>query len=253
MILLLLACAGHDGAAPADVGSPVWVEARKVDSGKPVRIHAPEDATFVVTPPIAAPADAGDAVWEMKADDGSYIVEVTVPGKETPTTLYLDVGKEGPTGGKMEDLAGLPPPPPPIWPYILAAAVGVLAIIGAWLGLRRLMRKPAPVAPPEPPDVRARREWKELRARDDLSHEELARQLSEVYRRFVEATHGWPATRRTTRENLDNLAGEMTAAHLECARHLLMATDLVKFADREARADLFDTLDRDFDQLVRRA
>lgn len=253
MILLLLACAGPGTGPPADVGSPVWVEARKVDSGKPVRIHAPDDATFVVTPPIAAPVDAGDGVWELKTEDGSYIVAVTLPGKEAPTALYLDVGKDGPSGGKMEDLAGLPPPPPPIWPYILAAAVGVLAIIGAWLGLRRLMRKAPAPPPPEPADARARREWKELRARDDLSHEELARQLSAVYRRYVEATHGWPATQRTTRENLDNLAGELTAAQLECARHLLMAMDLVKFAEREARAELFDALDRDFDQLVRRA
>jgi hypothetical protein len=84
-----------------------------------------------------------------------------------------------------------------------------------------------------------------------LAPAELALELSAVFRRYLEAAHGWPATRRTTREILDILAGLHTATELDSSRRLLMAMDLVKFADRDERATLFERLDDDFGNVVR--
>lgn len=249
MILVLLACSGGHGDAALTPATPVYVEARKVASGSPIRVHAPDDATVTVTgdQPVQ---DAGEGVWEIPAKNGSYIVSVQQKDTKDPVNLYVDVGVDGPTGGPMEDLAALPPPPPPMWPYVVAGVAGVALLAGGIYAARRLLVKPAPPPPPEPADVRARREWRELRGRTDLHPEELARQLCEVYKRYVEAVHGWPATQRTTREILDNLAGEYTAAQLDHARHLLMAMDLVKFAERDAHDEIFESLDRDFQLLV---
>jgi hypothetical protein len=150
----------------------------------------------------------------------------------------------------MEDLAVLPPPPPPVWPWVLGgvAAIGALGA-GGWFAWQRLKPKPPP-PPPEPADRVARREWAALRARRDLQPEELALALSRVYRTYLDAVHAWPATSRTTREILDNLAGEMTALQLERARRLLSAMDIVKFSERETHASFFEALDADFDALV---
>lgn len=86
---------------------------------------------------------------------------------------------------------------------------------------------------------------------DDLGPAELALALSAVFRRYLEAAHRWPATQRTTREILDTVAGLYTATELDSCRRLLMAMDLVKFADRAEQADIFDTLDADFSAIVR--
>lgn len=250
--LLLLGCA--ETPPPAVPLGPVWTEARQVASGEPVVVHAPADTPppaaegLTVTP--SAAARAGEVVWEVRGADGSYLLEVHPPGAE-PVTLFVDIGVQGPTGGPMAELVAAEPPPPPVWPLVLAGGVGgVLLLVLARMILVRWRRRPV-VTAPEPPEVVARREWHALRARSDLPPDALAVALSEVYRRYLEAARGWPATRRTTREVLDNLAGELTAAELEAAGRLLRAMDLVKFSGRDPAADLFPALDQDFERLVR--
>lgn len=244
--MLLFACASPE--APVVPAASVWVEARKVDEGAAIRLHAPDAATLQLPEGLSA-TDVGEGAWELRGAKGSWIVEVEAEGEKT--ALYLDIGVDGPSGGPMEDLAALPPPPPPRWPWILGgfALAGLAVALFAWA--RKALRRPAPPPLPDPPDVVARRAWRALRARSDLDAETLARELSAVYRAYVEARHGWPATQRTTREILDNLAAELSAAQLDRARRLLGAMDLVKFAEREAHADIFDALDQDFEELVR--
>jgi hypothetical protein len=250
VIASLLACAG-EAPPPAPEAAPVWIEDRTVDAGAPVVLHAPDtvsvEAPAGLTATKRATGDDGTAVWELRGDPGSFHVEVA------GTQLFFDIGVEGPTGGPMDDLARVPEPPPPLWPWLVGSVVGAGALAAGALYAWKRFRPAAPPPPPEAPHVRARREWAAARVRADLAPELLALELSAVYRRYLEATGGFSATARTTREILDNLAGEMTALQLDRARRLLSAMDLVKFSDRETRAELFAKLDDDFEALVPRA
>lgn len=252
--MIPLSTLGGCGAppAPAPALEPVWSEARRVGSGEPVIVHAPPGTPAPEVPglTVSAREGAGELTWEVRGPDGSYLLEVRPPGGE-PVTLYVDIGVTGPTGGPMAELLAEEVPGPPVWPQFVAGLLGVgLLVLFVWVVLVRLRRRPG-VGVAEPPDVVAHREWKALRARADLPYDALAVALSEVYRRYLEAARGWPATRRTTREVLDNLAGELTAAELEAAARLLRAMDLVKFSGRDPAADLFPSLDQDFHRLVR--
>ena len=251
MIVLLLACAEPPVVVAPDPG--VWIEDRSVDEGQPVVLHAPAGTelpaltTLTVTP--RALGDDGSAVWELRGDPGAYVVDV--PAADGPVRLFFDIGVEGPTGGPMAELVPYSPAPPSRWPWYVAAAVA--ATIVGWLLVnmaRRLAPAPPP-PPPEAPDARARREWRTVRAREDLAPEALALELSSVYRRYLDATERFPATARTTKEILDNLAVDLPAADLDRARRLLSAMDLVKFSERGAAAALFEKFDEDFDALVR--
>lgn len=253
-MILLLACAG-DPPPPLAAPAEVWVEARKVDAGAPVVLHAPattalpavENLTFTQR----TVADDGSATWNVTGPAGSYLIEI--PTSAGPARLYVDIGVAGPTGGPMDDLVGLPEPPPPVWPYLLGGAVALGALgVGGWYAWQRW--KPVPPPPPAVPAfVIARREWAALRARSDLAPDVLALELSGVVRRYFEAAHRWPATSRTSREILDALAGDLSAAEHASAKRLLGAMDLVKFADREDHAALFSTFDEDFERILRGA
>lgn len=262
-LLLALLCAalpaGCDretaGAIPE---APIFVESAKVKRGEPILLHAPLDTELPEVPGLSAEPAGVDAqgrgIWRLSGADGSYILTFPQPGASTDqpqTRLFVDIGVPGPQVGEIGDLVAPPPPPPPIWPWIAAlAAFSASVIAGTIWAWRRFQPKPAP-SPPEPAWRIAQREWRAIRDRGDLSPEQLALELSAVYRRFLEVSHGWPATSRTTREILESLEGEMGAPALACAKRLLGAMDLVKFSDRSTHARFFETLDEDFHQLVR--
>jgi hypothetical protein len=253
-LLLLAACGTGETRSEAPAGPAAWVESARVAADEPVRVHLPTSVRLAVPEPLRAErvseGDDGSSTWEVRGEPGSYVLDVAVPGASAPTTFYVDIGVAGPTAGTLED--ALPPVPaaPPRWPWVLAALAGVSAAgVLAWRAYLRL-RPPLPPPAPEPPDVVARRAWAALRARTDLEPEVLAGGLSDVYRRYLDATHAWPATARTTREILDNLAAELPAAQLERARRLLGATDLVKFSEHGARGSVLEALDEDFAALV---
>lgn len=258
LLPILAACRGGD--APGAPPPPVWVEARKVNEGQPVILHAPAGVTPPQVPGLTFTqrevSEDGQVVWAVTGDKGSYVIDIPAlkapDGAEIPASkLFVDIGLEGPTGGPMEDLVALPTPEPARWPWALAAAGGAMGLTAAALwAWRRYRPVPAP-PPPEPADIVARRAWAQVRARTDLSPEAIALELSAIYRRYLEDAGGWPATARTTREILDNQTGELTAGELDASRRLLTAMDLVKFAERETHTLLFDALDHDFDRLIR--
>ena len=253
MIVLLWALGCATDPVPLPPAAAVWVESRKVDAGAPARLHAPANTALPtvegLTFTLVSTGDDGSAVWEVTGSKGSYVLDVPGPG-DKPVPVYVDIGVDGPTGGTMADLASPPPVTPPIWPYLLAAALGLATIVLAGIAAWKRWRPIPPPAPLERPEVIALREWNALRSRSDLVPADLALELSAVYRRYLDATCVWPATSRTTREILDNLAAQLTATELDCARRLLSAMDLVKFADREAQVSLFEQLDLDFRRLV---
>lgn len=250
-LALAFALAGCGEDAPVDVPAPaVYVEDAKVDAGVSLRVHAPEGSTLAFTPAGPVPTPVDNTTWEVQAEDGSYIVAVSDPAGVT-TKLYVDVGVVGPTGGEMDGLANLPPPPPSNWLYYTVAALSALATYAAVQYIRHRLKRPLPPPIPDPPHVIAHRAWSALRDRTDLDDATVARLISEIFRTWLDATESFPATKRTTREILDNLASTLTAAELQSARRLLTATDLVKFAERSERANLFEQLDGDFVALVR--
>ncbi len=252
LLLLALACGGPSPSTLADA-PPVWLEARHVDEGQPVRVHVPAGTTLPAVEGITATqvvtGDDGSATWELRGAAGSYVLEVPSASGE-PTRLFFDIGVEGPTGGPMQDIASLPPPTPPLWPRVAAAVAAVgFVVAAAALAWRKLKPAPPP-PPPEPPDRIARRAWAALRLRDDLPPDVLAAELSAVYRRYLEAVHRWPATSRTSREILDALAGDLPAVQLDRARRLLNAMDIVRFSDRSTHEGFFSALDADFEALL---
>lgn len=253
MVLLALLWGCSEADVPLAEGAPVWVEARHVGEGEPVRLHVPVGTELPAVEGLTAVEVPGgtdaSTTWEVRGPPGSYVMEVPV-GAAGTTRVFLDIGVDGPTGGPMEDLVALPPPVPPAWPRVAAAvsAVATLAALAvyAWRKLRPL----PPPPPPEPADLVARRAWAALRARPDLEPDILAAELSAVYRRYLEATHTWPATSRTSREILDALAGSLPAVQLERARRLLNAMDIVRFSERSTHEGFFAALDTDFDALL---
>lgn len=251
-LLLLAACLGTE-PVPLAPGAPVWVEARHVGKGEPVRLHAPAGTALPAVEGLVvtqvATGDGATVVWELRGEPGSYVVEVPV-GTGPATRVFLDIGVDGPTGGPMEGLADIPPLAVPQWPKVagIVAAVATLVAIGvyAWQKLRPV----PPPPPPEPADRVARRAWASLRARTDLEPDALAAELSSVFRRYLEAVHAWPATSRTSREILDALAGDLPVVSLERARRLLNAMDIVRFSERSAHEGFFSALDEDFEALL---
>lgn len=253
-LLALAACDAGEAPPDAPPGPAAWVEAARVAEGEPVRVHAPSTVQLSVPEALHAvrvsDGDDGTSVWEVRGEAGSYVLDVAVPGAPEPVSLYIDIGVDGPTAGALEDALPPSPAPAPRWPWLLAALAGLVVVgVGAWRAFVRL-RPPEPPPEPDVPDVVARKAWAALRARTDLDAEALAGGLSDVYRRYLDATHAWPATARTRREILDNLAGELPVAQLERARRLLGATDLVKFSEHGARGALLEALDDDFAALV---
>lgn len=248
---VLILVTGCSDAARVEVPAPsVYVEDAKVDAGVTLRIHAPEASTLTFTPAGPVPTPVAPTTWEVQAADGSYVVAVADPTGAT-TKLYVDVGVTGPIGGEMDGLANLPPPPPSKWLYYTVAAVFGIGTYLLVQSLKRRLKRPLPPPIPDPAHVIAHRAWAALRDRTDLDDATVARLISEIFRTWLDATESFPATKRTTREILDNLASTLTASELQSARRLLTATDLVKFAERAERANLFEQLDGDFAALVR--
>lgn len=243
---LLVGCA----AAPVAVDGPrVFVDAAKVSADGAVVLHAPAGSTVEASGGLVATA-RDEGTWELRGAAGSYVVTVTPPSA-APERVFVDVGVDGPSAGELAELVPLAPQAPSPWPYVAGGVLLAALLAGLAYAAYRRLRRPPPPPVPEPPHVVAMRAWEALRARRDLSPEEVARQGSEIFRTWLSAAYQFPATRRTTREIVDNLAGSLTALELDATRRLLTATDLVKFAERGDQADVLARLDDDFRGLVR--
>jgi len=271
MIAVLLACSAPD--VPAVATEPTLtatVRAAKVGKDQPVELTVAGDAPAGWTIELGAPSSEGLSVtasdpvqngshtsrqFTLTGPSGSYVIEIA-PGhatgpegttKELPTApLFVDIGVEGPTGGPMADL--LPTPPERDIPWVwIGAGIGAAALLGAGLYALRRARPPLPPPPPDPAHAVARRAWDEAR-RAGLDDHALALRLSAVLRSYFDQAIGYPASARTTREILAHLeeAGTLDAAHRGRARHILDATDLLKFAREGGGAGFFEALDDDF-------
>jgi hypothetical protein len=156
----------------------------------------------------------------------------------------------------IEDLTLLPLPP---WwqdPWILLATVLALAALialGIWAARRRPRPAPAiakPSVPPVPPDEFLRR-LAELRERHPrLSAYQLAIEVSEILRAYLEARYQFRILYQTTREFLGEVAHrpELDADQRAALEGFLSRCDEVKFGQAPATPDeqtgLLDTAER---------
>lgn len=278
--LLLLACGPRltDAPDPPPVALEARLERRAVASGESaaLQVAIETDAGWSFAAPVPAvdgltvdalePEESGSASrlvtrfhYRLSGPDGSYVipalsVDFSGPAGETTALstapLYLDIGVEGPTSA-IEELAAAPPAPTPVWPYALAAGALVAAAGGAlsWLLLRR---RPAeiPPTPPDPAEV-ALGAWAAVWGDPSLDEHALAREMSAIFRRYLEDALQIEAESQTSFEVLDRLREHprFTDSLRDRAGRLLTATDLVKFA-RQGDRSLFDTLDEDLRAVI---
>ncbi len=162
-----------------------------------------------------------DAVAELSFDVKSGLPESRPGPAELPAELVRD--------------------PPPRFPWLLAGALAAVVLAGsafAAFARRRRRAVAPPPPPPEPPARLALRRLKRLRAALDegwIGGEELAVELTEVLRVFLERGLGLPSIAKTSEELLAEIAADPElAARVPELRAFLATCDLVKFAGRDA-------------------
>jgi hypothetical protein len=280
-LALLVAC-GDDLLPPLarpDVDVRMELDARKVDAGEPVwatvQLVQGEGIELRVSEPAAVGLEAqleedrtepfdGYSLttrrYALRGEPGSYVVvldgvvalhpdgheeQIEVP------PVFVDVGVNGPSA-ELEGLVMPAPPEPPVWPWVLAAGVliGLGIAGGIWMWRRR--KRAIQRVQAQPPHVLALHAWQVVMADRSLNDHARALQLSEVFRRYLEAVHPISATALTTREICAAIyaQGLVPGALLDRARRILMATDLLKFARRGGGVEFFHELDGDFQAYV---
>ena len=156
----------------------------------------------------------------------------------------------------IEDLNLLPLPPWWVNPWFIVACIaGFAALVGLgiWAARRRPAKPTAPVTPPTPPvppDEFLRR-LAELRERHPrLSAYQLAIEVSEILRAYLEARYRFRILYQTTREFLAEVANrpELDPAHRAALAGFLELCDAVKFGQAPAteaeQTSLLDTAER---------
>ncbi len=280
--MAVLAACGQDllpALSRPDADVRMELDARRVDADQPVMVTVQVVQTDGVELRVAEPGAEGLQLaleeeraepfdgwslstrrYSLRGAPGSYVVAlagavaVHPDGREEQLEIppvFVDIGVEGPSS-ELEGLVMPTPPEPPMWPWVLSAGVLIgLAIAGAvwlWRRRRRSMRR----VQAEPPHLTALHAWQVVLRDRSLSDHTRALQLSEVFRRYLEAVHPLQATTLTTREICDAIYrdGMVPGGLLDRAQRILRATDLLKFARRGGGVEFFHELDQDFQAYV---
>ena len=280
-MVLLVACGQEllPALARPDVDVRLELEARKVAAGQPVVATVQVIQAEGVELRVAEPAAEGLELeleeertepfdgWSLstrryllRGEPGSYVVAlvgavaVHPDGHEEQlevAPVFVDIGVDGPSS-ELEDLVMPVPPEPPMWPWVLAAGVLIGLVIAGAIWLWRRRKRATQRVQAQPAHVLALHAWQVVQRDRSLSDHARALQLSEVFRRYLEAVHPMPASSLTTREICDAIYrdGLVPGALLDRARRILMATDLLKFARRGGGVEFFHELDEDFQAYV---
>lgn len=282
-LVLLLACSpGMEDTGPEGVVVRSWFDGTPNAAGGHlvVQVETPAELEVDLPEPTAQGLrfqedgegrveTVGDRVvvtrrWHFTGPEGSYEIpplEVHWADEEGEVqsawsvSLFADLGVEPPRPGEMADIVE----PSRAWSIPWSWGLLCLGTSGAGLGglvylLRRATRRrrqPPPVVP-ERPDVVALRAWEIARKDPDLDDHDRAVAINRILRAYIQAVLAFPAESWTTSEILAHLDGlaHLPQGNVPRARRLLRATDRVKYADEDARADLFEDLDADLRAFV---
>ncbi len=198
--------------------------------------------------------------FRFSGSRGHYEVqplEVAYPGPDgQPATaasdaLFLDLGTDPVRSD--EEMADIVESSDPRGGYgwLIGGIVGVLVAVGFAFWPRRQTQEVAK-RPPLPPHLAALHAWEAVRADPERSDEEKARELSVIFRRYVEAVLRFEATAATTKEIVDHLQGlaRLPEGNVPRAKRLLRATDRIKFAEERPTDELVAELDADLRAFV---
>jgi len=183
-------------------------------------------------------------------------VTVSYPGPDgEPVTaqsdaIFLDLETDPVEVGEIEDIED-PAATGTSLPWILLGA-GLVAggvVIAFW---PRRSRPTVTKRPPLPPHLEALQAWEAVRADPSRTDEDKARELSVIFRRYVEAVMRVEATALTTSEILAYLQElrQLPQGNVPRAKRLLRATDRIKFAEERPSDELLDDLDADLRAFV---
>jgi hypothetical protein len=274
-LLALLACAETLPPSAGEAGGDTVEVSTGVETGDKgalvlrVLVSAPNDVKWELSLPEVEGLSYGPAASRteqlggrsvltqrlpLRGSPGRYIVEgvCAQPDNGDPAScaepLYLDLG-EPPDRSAMADIAE----PERLYylPLRELAAAAALAALGLWAYRRRaattVEAPPAPLAPPEPPDLAALRRWEAVRRDASLSDFDKALALSEIFRAYAEAVLLFPARAWSTTQTLEHLTQltQLPQENVPRARRLLRATDRVKYAEDRPTAQFFEDLDSD--------
>jgi hypothetical protein len=203
--------------------------------------------------------DGGSQGFTFRGKAGSYEIPPLVatwtgpdgtPHDAQTDRLFLDVDKDPPKVGELADIVE----PPKVRRVPWVPILGVAAVLGAGLVVAFLPRrsKQPEAGPPVPPDVACLRAWDAVRHDPALDLADKARELSVLFRIYVEAVFGFEATARTTSEILAHLRElrHLPEGNVTRAQRVLRATDRVKFAEERPAADWIAELDADLRAFV---
>ncbi|MEM6925759.1 MAG: hypothetical protein AAF602_02425 [Myxococcota bacterium] len=229
---------------------------RDVDIDLPTPVASGLTFELVDTPELE-PLGARNVVtqrFRFSGSRGHYEIPpiaVAYPGADGETAtarsdaIFLDLETDPVEVGTLEDIVEAP--------ETGNGVPGLLALLGGVVGglLYALWPKgrPAEVVkrPPLPPHLAALHAWEAVRADAERTDEDKARELSVIFRRYVEAVLRFEATALTTSEILQRLLGltRLPKGNVPRAKRLLRATDRIKFAEERPTDELIDELDAD--------
>lgn len=162
------------------------------------------------------------------------------------TSLFIDVEVEPVQVGELVDIVEpLPVRSLASSPWLIAGGLLSLGLgLATWPRGRSASAEPVRRLPPHREAIEA---WERVRDDVSLTDEDKARELSVLFRRYVEAVFGFEATAWTTSELMAHLKSLslLPEGNLPRARRLLRATDRIKFAEERPSSELIEELDSD--------
>jgi hypothetical protein len=181
---------------------------------------------FVDRRPGRTPAPEGEDAYELLTERLDFEV-ASVLASDASLELMPPAGELGP----------LRPPAGPLWPWLLAAAVGLVALapfVVRALAARRARSRQRSAYEVARSELDALLYGPRPAAGDVAAVDAFYVALSGIVRRYLEDRFGLHSPEQTTDEFLDDLSRspDLARAHQELLREFLEGADLVKFAHR---------------------